>query len=41
MGKYTKQQISATEVIAKLIEMAKEVSADADRGYVCWVVPPR
>ncbi|WP_280208224.1 type I restriction endonuclease subunit R [Nocardia cyriacigeorgica] len=32
MGKYTKQQISATEVIAKLIEMAKEVSADADRG---------
>ncbi|MEV4354069.1 type I restriction endonuclease subunit R [Nonomuraea sp. NPDC049625] len=32
MRKYTNQNLSAAEIIAKLIEMAKEVSADARRG---------
>ncbi|MCM6777146.1 type I restriction endonuclease subunit R [Nocardia sp. CDC159] len=32
MRKYTSQNITAAEVIAKLIEMAREISADADRG---------
>ncbi|MFA1551955.1 type I restriction endonuclease subunit R [Actinomadura chokoriensis] len=32
MRKYTNQNLSAAEIIARLIEMAKEVSADAGRG---------
>lgn len=32
MRKYTNQQITAAEVIAKLVEMAKEVAAEGDRG---------
>jgi len=32
MRKYTNQQLTAAEVIAELIAMAKEVSADASRG---------
>jgi len=32
MNRYTNQQLTSAEVIAELIEMAKEVSAEADRG---------
>ncbi|MGW5191959.1 type I restriction endonuclease subunit R [Kribbella sp. NPDC004138] len=32
MNKYTNQQLTSAEVIAELIEMAKEVAAEADRG---------
>ncbi|MCR4489839.1 DUF3387 domain-containing protein, partial [Micrococcus luteus] len=32
MAKYTNQQLTAAEVIAELVEMAKEVVAEADRG---------
>ncbi len=32
MRKYTNQQLTSAEVIAELIEMAKEVSAETDRG---------
>lgn len=32
MRRYTNQQITAAEVIAELIDMAKEVAAEADRG---------
>jgi type I restriction enzyme R subunit len=32
MRKYTNQNLTAAEIIAELIAMAKEVSADADRG---------
>ena len=32
MARYTNQQLTAAEVIAELIEMAKEVVAEADRG---------
>lgn len=32
MRKYTNQQLTSAEVIAELIEMAKEVAAEADRG---------
>jgi type I restriction enzyme R subunit len=32
MRKYTNQQITSAEVIAELIEMAKEVAAEGDRG---------
>jgi type I restriction enzyme R subunit len=32
MVKYTNQQLTSAEVIAELIEMAKEVAAEADRG---------
>nr|WP_244303079.1 type I restriction enzyme endonuclease domain-containing protein [Leucobacter coleopterorum] len=32
MTRYTNQQLTAAEVIAELIEMAKEVVAEADRG---------
>ena len=32
MNRYTNQQLTSAEVIAELIEMAKEVAAEADRG---------
>jgi type I restriction enzyme, R subunit len=32
MNKYTNQQLTSAEVIAELIEMAKEVAAEANRG---------
>lgn len=32
MLKYTNKQLTAAEIIARLIEMAEEVSAEADRG---------
>jgi type I restriction enzyme R subunit len=32
MRKYTNQNLTAAEIIAELVAMAKEVSADADRG---------
>ncbi|QWF81871.1 type I restriction endonuclease subunit R [Amycolatopsis sp. CA-230715] len=32
MRKYTNQQLTSAEIIAELIEMAKEVAAEADRG---------
>jgi type I restriction enzyme, R subunit len=32
MRKYTNQQLTAAEIIAELIAMAKDVSADASRG---------
>lgn len=32
MRKYTNQQLTAAEIIAELVAMAKEVSADASRG---------
>ena len=32
MRKYTNQQLTSAEVIAELIEMAKEVAAEGDRG---------
>ena len=32
MRKYTNQQITSAEVIAELIELAKEVAAEGDRG---------
>jgi type I restriction enzyme R subunit len=32
MRRYTNQNLSAAEIIAKLVELAREVSADADRG---------
>lgn len=32
MTKYTNQQLTAAEVIAELVEMAKEAVAEADRG---------
>lgn len=32
MVRYTNQQLTAAEVIAELVELAKEVSAEADRG---------
>src|SRR6185312_5157442 len=32
MNKYTNQQLTSAEVIAELVEMAKEVAAEADRG---------
>jgi type I restriction enzyme R subunit len=32
MNKYTNQQLTSAEVIAELIEMAREVAAEADRG---------
>lgn len=32
MRKYTNQQLTSSEVIADLVEMAKEVAAEADRG---------
>jgi type I restriction enzyme, R subunit len=38
MRKYTNQQLTAAEIIAELVAMAKEVSADANRGSK--FVPP-
>lgn len=32
MARYTNQQLTAAEIIAELVEMAKEVVAEADRG---------
>lgn len=32
MNRYTNQQLTSAEVIAELVEMAKEVAAEADRG---------
>ncbi|GLW08731.1 DEAD/DEAH box helicase [Microtetraspora sp. NBRC 13810] len=32
MRKYTNQHLTAAQIIAELVEMAREVSADADRG---------
>ncbi|NKG22004.1 type I restriction endonuclease subunit R [Paeniglutamicibacter sp. ANT13_2] len=32
MNKYTNQQLTSAEVIAELVELAKEVAAEADRG---------
>ncbi|MDF8263739.1 type I restriction endonuclease subunit R [Luteipulveratus flavus] len=32
MAKYTNQQLTSAEIIAELVELAKEVAADADRG---------
>ncbi|RAT69972.1 hypothetical protein AU506_16700 [Lonsdalea populi] len=32
MLKYTNKQLTAAEIIARLIEMAQEVRAEADRG---------
>jgi type I restriction enzyme R subunit len=32
MSKYTNQQLTSAEVIAELVELAKEVAAEADRG---------
>jgi type I restriction enzyme R subunit len=32
MRRYTNQNLSAAEIIAKLVELAREVSADANRG---------
>ncbi|MFB0835714.1 type I restriction endonuclease subunit R [Arthrobacter halodurans] len=32
MNKYTNQQLSSAEVIAELVELAKEVAAEAERG---------
>lgn len=32
MNRYTNQQLTSAEVIAELIEMAKEIAAEADRG---------
>jgi type I restriction enzyme, R subunit len=32
MNRYTNQQLTSAEVIAKLIELAKEVAAEGDRG---------
>ena len=32
MTRYTNQQLSSAQVIAELVAMAREVSADADRG---------
>ncbi|WP_306231935.1 type I restriction endonuclease subunit R [Agrococcus beijingensis] len=32
MNRYTNQQLTSAEVIAELVELAKEIAADADRG---------
>jgi type I restriction enzyme R subunit len=32
MARYTNQNLSAAQVIAELVAMAKEVSADGNRG---------
>ena len=32
MNRYTNQQLTSAEVIAELIEMAKEVAAEGNRG---------
>lgn len=32
MRKYTNQQLSSAEIIAELVELAREVAAEADRG---------
>ena len=32
MNKYTNQQLTSAEVIAELVEMAKEVAAEGNRG---------
>ena len=38
MTRYTNQQLTSAEVIAELIEMAREVAAESDRGR--HFVPP-
>jgi type I restriction enzyme, R subunit len=32
MARYTNQQLTSAEVIAELVELAREVAAEADRG---------